>query len=126
PEPQEPSKRAVGQSSTTDVNEHTAEAALPQRRPWLDWNLLDSLTGHAHVDVGIDITLPLIGRRRAVHQLRVGVQQGRIDYRALESDLSALEDALLDFSVRDDALVLELGIPLLPTRGMGKPLIRWP
>src|SRR5690606_18504313 len=50
----------------------------------------------------------------------------RVDFRALESDLSALEDALLDFSVRDDALVLELGIPLLPTRGMGKPLIRWP
>lgn len=88
--------------------------------------MLDHLTGHIHVDVGVDATLPVIGRRRAIHRLRIQVQQGYLDYRQLESDLSTLEDALLDFSVRQGALVLELGIPLLPTRGKGKPLVRWP
>lgn len=92
----------------------------------LAWDVLDGLSGHLHVDVFVDVRLPVIQRRRATHELRVPIQAGTIDFRELERDLATLEESLLDFSVRDDALVLELGLPLLPTRGRGKPLIRWP
>ncbi len=90
-----------------------------------DFRLLDGLSGALHVDAVVDMTVPIIGRRRATHKLRLSVDDGSIDYRAIENSLSALEDALLDFSVRDGALVLERGIPLLPTRGFGKRLLIW-
>ncbi len=87
--------------------------------------LLDGLSGQLDVDLGLDLTVPVLGHRRATHKFRIPIENGALDYRKLESDLSTLEDLLLDFSMRDDVLVLELGIPLLPTRGMGKPLLRW-
>jgi hypothetical protein len=90
-----------------------------------DFRLLDGLSGSLHVDAVVDMTVPIIGHRRATHKLRLQVEDGSIDYRELESDLSALEESLLDFAVRDEALVLERGIPLLPTRGFGKPLVFW-
>lgn len=87
--------------------------------------LLDGLAGQLDVDVGLDLTVPVLGRRRATHELRIPIEGGALDYRKLESNLAALEDSLLDFSVRDDGLVLERGIPLLPTRGKGKPILTW-
>jgi hypothetical protein len=94
----------------------------------LQWLLpvLDRLTGHVNVDLGLDLTVPVIGRRRATHHFRVPIHAGTINYRRLEDNLSTLEDALLDFSARDEGLVLEVGIPLLPTRGKGKPIVTWP
>ena len=94
----------------------TAEELLP---------LLDGLSGFVNVDLGLDLTVPVIGRRNATHQFRIPIEDGAIDYRKLESDLSTLEDALLDFSMRDGELVLEMGIPFVPTRGRGKPILRW-
>lgn len=93
-------------------------------RPF-DLAVLDGLSGEVDVDVGLDLTVPVIGRRRATHRLRIPIDHGAIDYMSLERDLSALESSLLDFSLRDHALVLERGIPLLPTRGRGKPIARW-
>ena len=87
--------------------------------------LLDGLAGVVNVDLVLDLTVPVIGRRNATHQFRIPIENGALDYRKLESDLSTLEDALLDFSVRDGALVLEMGIPLITSRGRGKPLLRW-
>lgn len=93
-------------------------------KPLLDWALFDGLSGRAHVDVGVAYKLALF-ERRAVHEFRVPIQQGTLDFRELERGLAGLEDALLDFSVRDDALVLELGLPFLPTRGLGRRLVAW-
>jgi hypothetical protein len=106
-----------------------AEAAAPGREqgpPILDPHLLDGLAGHLHADLDIATTVPVVQRRRATHRFRIEVDDGAIDYRALEADLALVEEQLLDFSLRDDVLVLELGLPLLPTRGYGKPLVRWP
>jgi hypothetical protein len=89
------------------------------------WQLLDGLSGDLHVDAVVDMTVPIIGQRRATHKLRLRIEDGAIDYRELEAGLSALEESLLDFSVREDSLVLERGIPLLPTRGFGKRLLVW-
>jgi hypothetical protein len=104
-----------------------APPALRSRphRPSFDYALLDGLSGALHVDAVVDMTVPIFGNRRATHKLRLSVDDGSIDYRELEAGLSALEESLLDFSVREDALVLERGIPLLPTRGFGKPLLIW-
>ena len=88
-------------------------------------DVLDRLTGHVNVDLGLDLTVPVIGRRRATHEFRIPIDAGTIDYRQLEDNLSTLEDSLLDFSVRDEGLVLEVGIPFLPTRGKGKPIVTW-
>ena len=87
--------------------------------------LLDGLAGQLDVDLGLDLTVPVIGRRRATHKFRIPIDGGALDYLALEGDLSKLEDALLDFALRDGGLVLEMGIPLMPTRGKGKPILRW-
>jgi hypothetical protein len=101
------------------------DPARPARPRVFDYRLLDGLSGTLHVDAVVDMTVPIIGSRRATHKLRLQVEDGSIDYRELESDLAALEGSLLDFSLREDALVLERGIPLLPTRGFGKPLVYW-
>jgi hypothetical protein len=103
-----------------------AEQGAPSRVPLFDWRLLDGLSGHLNVDVHVDLAVPIIGHRRATHELRVPIDDGTIDYRKLESNLARLEDSLIDFSVRDGGLVLELGLPLIRTRGRGKPILRWP
>jgi hypothetical protein len=87
--------------------------------------LLDGLAGQLDVDLGLDLTVPVLGRRRATHKFRIPIESGALDYLKLENDLSTLEDALLDFAMRDGGLVLEMGIPFVPTRGKGKPILRW-
>lgn len=99
--------------------------AAGTRASAFDWRLLDGLHGELGVDLAVDLTVPVIGRRRATHRFRVPIERGTIDYMSLENDLSTLENTLLDFAVREGALVLERGIPLLPTRGRGKPIIVW-
>ncbi len=97
----------------------------PAPPPLLDLATLDTLSGQLDVDVAVDLTVPIIGRRQATHRLRIAIVDGTLDYRALEHNLAKLEDALLDFSVRDDALVLERVNPLFPARGHGKPVVIW-
>ncbi|HEX6243875.1 MAG TPA: hypothetical protein VFZ61_23330 [Polyangiales bacterium] len=132
-------KRARYDQSLEAASEGAAEApasqaVAPARTPTrpsqparkaFDLDLLDGLSGHLQVDVQVDITIPIFGTRRAKHELRLSVEEGSVDYRELESNLAPLENALLDFSVRGSELVLEQGIPLLPTRGFGKPILRW-
>lgn len=110
-------------SAAAPAGKGAAEAAPTE--PLFDWRALDTLSGQLDVDVAVDLTVPIIGRRKATHRLRIAIDQGTLDYRALESNLSKLEDALLDFSVRDGALVLERVNPLFPARGHGKPIIIW-
>ena len=93
--------------------------------PAFDWRVLDGLAGDVDIDVEVDLTVPIIGNRNATHRLRVPIANGALDYRALESNLAALENALIDFSVRDGGLCLERVNPLFPARGHGKPFVIW-
>ena len=102
----------------------TAAVAGPAE-PVVEWGALDTLSGQLDVDVAVDLAVPIIGRRRATHRFRIAIDSGALDYRALERNLATLEDALLDFSVRDGALVLERVNPLFPARGHGKPIVIW-
>jgi hypothetical protein len=121
---------AIASDFTPTTSEDRREQAAPATasksasQPF-DWGLLDGLHGDLDVDLSVDLTVPVIGRRRATHHFRIPIESGALDFIRLENDLSTLENTLLDFAVRDGALVLERGIPLLPTRGRGKPIIIW-
>ncbi len=87
--------------------------------------LLDGLAGEINVDLALDLTVPVIGRRRATHRFRIPIVDGVVDYMGLEGDLSTLESALLDFAIRDAALVLEMGNPVPPETRPRKPILQW-
>jgi hypothetical protein len=72
----------------------------------------------------VDVVLPVIGRRKATHKFRLGIESGTLDFAQLESGLAGLENAFIDFAVRGGALVLERDIPLIP--GDSKPILIWP
>ena len=116
---------ALGPSSTPGDLEPEEPTAAVNAPPFFDLRTLDGLSGEIDVDVEVDITVPIIGHRRATHRLRVPVAGGALDYRALESNLSTLENALLDFAAKDGALRLERVNPLFPARGHGKPIVLW-
>ena len=128
-------KVAIGYAAVTETAPETGAPPEPEPEPVqpkrdagdgsFDWRLLDGLRGELGIDLSLDLTVPVIGRRRATHRFRIPIDDGTIDYIELENDLSTLENTLLDFAVRDGALVLERGIPLLPTRGRGKPIVVW-
>lgn len=99
-----------------------AEAATPPAKlPPLDLSALDGLDGKIDVDLTADASIPFLGTRRATHHFRLSVDSGTINYHRLEKSLSALEDAVLDFRVRGNDLMLERDIPL-----MKKVLVSWP
>lgn len=112
-------------SSETAGREPPTESKASSGPPVLAWSTLDRLGGHVALDLAVDLTVPILGRRNATHQFRVPISAGTLNFRELEDDLSTLENAILDFAVRDGGLVLERGIPLLPTRGRGKPIVQW-
>ncbi|MFT3926213.1 MAG: hypothetical protein QM778_26950 [Myxococcales bacterium] len=121
PAPKPPEPR---QSRPPEPRQSRAPGA-PSTNPLWDRSLLDRVSGNLNVDVEVDLAVPIIGRRRATHEIRVPIADGSLDYLVLESGLSRLEDSLLDFAVREGALVLEVGIPLVGVRGRGKPLVIW-
>jgi hypothetical protein len=90
-----------------------------------DKSMLDAVSGQLDVDVEVELAVPVIGSRRAVHKVRVPIEGGSIDFIALEKCLAPLEDALLNFAAREDKLALEIGIPLIGSRGHGKPILLW-
>lgn len=79
----------------------------------MDFRFLDGLTGRVDVDVIVDAKVSIL-HRKAKHKLRVAVEDGIIDFHQLERNLSALEDAVLDFEFEGDRLILEKDIPLIP------------
>lgn len=104
----------------------TAPDGEAKAKKGVDLSLLDGVDGELNVDLFVDLSLPILGSRRATHRFRVPIEAGSVDYIRLENDLSTLESSLLDFALRSDGtLVLELGIPFLPTRGRGKPIVVW-
>jgi hypothetical protein len=89
----------------------------------LDVRVLDAIDGQLNIDLFLDTTVPLLGRRRATHRFRVPVERGMVDYRGLEDSLHWLEDAFLDIELVDGKLVLEQNVPLVPFTS--KALVWW-
>jgi hypothetical protein len=97
-------------------------AASGPSRPF-DLGFLDRVSGRLDVDMTLDMSVPVLGRREATHHFRVPIANGVINYRELERDLANFEDAFIDVEVRGQALVIERAIPLIP--GLEKPLVVW-
>ena len=83
---------------------------------------LDSLSGRIHVTVKVVLDLPVIGDRSLDQDLKVPIQDGSLDYRALEDSLDWLEGAFLDIKHEGDKLLLVWKVPIF---GSSHELISW-
>ncbi len=100
----------------------SGSSAAGERRPFDD-SFLDTLEGHVNVDLDADFKIPVLGSRKGTHEFRVQIARGALNYKQLESGLSRLEDAFLDFEVKDNRLVLVRAVPFLPIDA--KDLVYW-
>jgi hypothetical protein len=118
-------EREAGREAERADDAGAAAPGAPERpsiRSQIDWRFLDRVDGQIDVDVTVDAHLPVIRRRRATHYFRVPIEKGIFNYRQLESGLSSLENAVIDFDVRGHKLVIERDLPIIRMR---KNLVEW-
>jgi hypothetical protein len=99
----------------------TAAASPTLRQERL--RFLDSLSGRIYLTLKVALDLPVLGLRTLDQQLRVPVQDGSIDYRALENSLDWLEGAVLAVEHDSDRLSVRWKVPIF---GPSHDLISWP
>ena len=83
---------------------------------------LDSLSGQINVTVKVVLDLPVFGVRTLDQQLKVPIQEGSLDFRALEDNLNWLEGAFLDIKHDDDKLSLAWKVPIV---GSSRDIVGW-
>lgn len=83
---------------------------------------LDSLTGRIYLTLKVQLDLPVLGVRTLDQQLRVPIQEGSLDFRALEDSLDWLEGAFLDIKHDDTVLKVVWKVPIF---GSSHDLITW-
>lgn len=83
---------------------------------------LDSLTGRIYLTVKVVLDLPVIGKRTLDQQLKIPVQEGSLDFRALDDSLDWLEGAFLDLDHDGDKLALQWKVPIV---GSARDLVTW-
>lgn len=102
-----------------------AGAAAPAPEPGLRQSrlrFLDSLSGRIYLTVKVVLDLPVIGNRSLDQELRVPIQEGSLDYRALDDSLNWLEGAFIDIKHDGDRLALVWKVPIF---GSAHELITW-
>jgi len=95
-----------------------APKALRQER----LRFLDSVSGRIYLTIKVQLDLPVLGVRTLDQQLRVPIQEGSLDYRALEDSLDWLEGRVLDFEHDGDRLRVGWKVPIV---GAPHDLITW-
>ncbi|MEM1034035.1 MAG: hypothetical protein AAGN82_27105 [Myxococcota bacterium] len=88
------------------------------------WAFLDHLHGHLEADLTTIVDVPVLPSWRAHHELRLTIDEGRIEYKKLERGMGKLPDAVLDFNLDDDRLCFDKDIPLVPFDR--QTLVSWP
>jgi hypothetical protein len=83
---------------------------------------LDSLSGRLYLTVKVVLDLPVVGDRTLDQDLKVPIQEGSLDFRALEDSLNWLEGAFLDIKHDGDKLALVWKVPIF---GSSHELICW-
>ena len=73
---------------------------------------LDSLSGHVNLTIKVVLDLPVIGTRSLDQSLKVPIQEGSLDYRALDESLDWLEGTFLDIQHDDDKLAITWKVPI--------------
>ena len=96
----------------------TEPATLRQDR----LRFLDSLSGRIYLTVKVKLDMPVVGTRTLDQQLKVPIQEGSIDFRALDEGLDWLEGAFLDFKFGGNDLALTWKVPIV---GSARNLIAW-
>lgn len=84
---------------------------------------LDSLSGRIYMTVKVVLDLPVIGNRTLDQDLRIPIQEGSLDFRALDDSLDWLEGAFIDIKHDGDRLSLVWRVPIF---GSSHELISWP
>jgi hypothetical protein len=107
-----------GRSAPATLPAVPAHPALRQAK----LRFLDSLSGRIYVTVKVVLDLPVIGNRTLDQELKVPIQEGSLDYRALEDSLNWLEGAFLDIKHDGDKLALVWKVPIF---GSSHELITW-
>jgi hypothetical protein len=107
-----------GRSAERPAPVPPADRGLRQSR----LRFLDSLSGRLYVTVKVVLDLPVIGNRTLDQQLRVPIQEGSLDFRALEDSLDWLEGAFIDIKHDGDRLALVWKVPIF---GSAHELISW-
>jgi len=83
---------------------------------------LDSLSGRIYLTIKVQLDLPVVGLRSLDQQLRIPIQEGSLDYRALDEGLDWLEGTFLDIKHEDQRLKVQWKVPIV---GAGHDLITW-
>lgn len=83
---------------------------------------LDSLSGRIHLTIKVVLDLPVLGVRTLDQQLRIPIEDGSLDYRALDDSLDWLEGAFLDIRHDDAKLAVAWKVPIF---GAARDLIWW-
>ncbi len=103
----------------------TPAAPKPEGAPTLRQDrlrFLDSLAGRIHLTVKVVLDLPVLGKRTLDQELRLPIQDGMIDFRALEDSLDWLEGKFIDIEADGDRLVLSWKVPIV---GSQRELLSW-
>jgi hypothetical protein len=107
----------------TDVEPKPAPKATDGGAPRQEkLRFLDSLSGRINMTMKVQLDLPVIGVRSLDQQLRVPIQEGSLDYRALDDSLDWLEGTFLDIKHEDQRLKVQWKVPIV---GQGHDLITW-
>ena len=102
-----------------------AEPSAPPKSPTRrqeKLRFLDSLTGRIYLTLKVQLDLPVLGIRTLDQQLRLPIQEGSLDFRALEDSLDWLEGAFLDIKHDGDFLKVMWKVPVF---GKEHDLITW-
>ena len=90
-------------------------AAAPTETPQLRQDklrFLDSLSGRLYLTVKVVLDLPVLGHRTLDQQLKVPIQEGSLDFRALDDSLDWLEGAFLDMNHDGNRLAITWKVPI--------------
>ncbi len=96
-------------------------SSLPLPR---DAGFLDGLDGRLELDATVVLLVYPLVKPALTSFFRIPIQAGEIDFKALERDFHELIDAVIDFEVEGDRLILEKDFPLVPWDNTT--LVSWP
>lgn len=93
---------------------------VPLRADKLRW--LDTLKGELTVTVKVVLDLPLVGRRTLDQKLSIPIDNGSLDFRALDKSLDWLEGQFVDLGMKGDRLLLSWRVPIVGSR---REIVSW-
>jgi len=83
---------------------------------------LDSLHGKINITIKVVLDLPVLGIRTLDQKLQVPIEEGSLDYRALDENLDWLEGTFVDIKQDKDKLAVVWKVPIF---GSSRDLVAW-